>query len=251
MGNRDISSSRLECFEDRGHNTRQSEGAPLEMAIEKGDRNPDSYNFLSDLYLEANRPDDAVAILTDARALFPENGEVTARLFNVYARTGQLEEALPLAESEVERDPTNAQHRYNYGSLLLEAGRYDDAIVQLEKSVELEPENVSALFNLGAGYQNKGVDLNEQVSSLDEQIRGGDLSDDAAEEARGQMEAAAAERDELFAKSIPPLSKARALTEAAGDTVDLAGICTALGQAYARTNEMEKAQEAYACAEAN
>jgi tetratricopeptide (TPR) repeat protein len=223
--------------------------APLESAIEKGDRNPDSYNYLSDLYLEADRPDDAVAILLDARAEFPDDSEVTARLFNVYARTGQLEEALPLAESEVERDPTNSAHRYNYGSLLLEAEKYDEAIVQLERSVELDPENLAALFNLGAAYQNKGVDLNEQVTALDEQIRGGELSDDAAAEAQTKMEEAAAERDRLFEGSIVPLSKARTLSVAAGE--DVSGICTALGQAYARTNDMEKAQEAYACAEGN
>mgnify|MGYP003574432722 CR=1 FL=1 len=222
---------------------------PLEKAIEKGDRNPDSYGYLSDLYMEADRPDDAIAILIAARSEFPDNTEITARLFNLYAQTGQLEEALPLAESEVQRDPTNPQHHYNYGSLLLEGERYDDAIMHLEKAVELDPDNISSLFNLGAAYQNKGVDLNQEVTTLDEQIRSGELSDDAEADAQARMEAAAAERDGLFAMSIPPLVKARTLIE--GTDEDVSGICTALGQAYARTNEMEKAQEAYSCAEGN
>lgn len=224
---------------------------PLENAIEKGDRNPDSYGYLSDLYMEADRPDDAIAILIAARSEFPDNTEITARLFNLYAQTGQLGEALPLAESEVQRDPTNPQHHYNYGSLLLEGERYDDAIMHLEKAVELDPDNVSSLFNLGAAYQNKGVDLNQQVTSLDEQIRSGELSDDAAADTQARMEAAAAERDTLFAMSITPLIKARALIEGSDEPEDVKGICTALGQAYARTNEMEKATEAYSCAEGN
>jgi len=224
---------------------------PLENAIEKGDRNPDSYNYLSDLYMEADRQDDAIALLIAARTEFPDNAEITARLFNLYAQTGQLEEALPLAEGEVQRDPSNAQHHYNYGSLLLEAERYDDAIAELEKAVELDPDNISSLFNLGAAYQNKGVDLNEEVTSLDEQIGNDDLTDDAAAEANTRMEAAAAERDALFERSIEPLTKARALSETSGEDADVSGICTALGQAYARTNEMEKAQEAYSCAEGN
>jgi tetratricopeptide (TPR) repeat protein len=223
---------------------------PLEQAIEYGDRNPDTYNYLADLYMESDRPDDAIAILNEAKEEFPENTEVTSRLFNVYARTGQLEQALPIAAADVEREPDNPQHHYNYGSLLLEAERYDDAIEQLEKSVELDPTNISALFNLGAAYQNKGVDLNDEVTALDEQIRTGDLSDDAAAEVQARMEAAAAERDGLFAESIDPLSKARTLAESSGDA-DLTGICNALGQAYARTNDMEKAQEAYSCAEGN
>ena len=179
--------------------------------------------------------------------MWPENAEVTARLFNVYARTNQLEKAMAIAESEVEREPDNAQHWYNYGSLLLEAERYDDAIMALEKSIEIEPDNISGLFNLGAAYQNKGVDLNDEVSTLDEEIRGGELSEEDAAAAQEKMEATAAQRDDLFGKSLEPLTKARSMAEATGE--DVTGICTALGQAYARTNDMEKASEAYECAE--
>ena len=186
---------------------------------------------------------------SDAREAFPDNAEVTARLFNVYASTGQIELALPVAEGEIERDPDNALHRYNYGSLLLEADRFDDAIVQLEKAVELDTEYGSALFNLGAAYQNKGVDLNDLVNTLDEQIRGGELSEDDQAEAQSKMEEAAAGRDELFAASIDPLERARMLAEDSGEEVT--GICSALGQAYARTNNMEAAEEAFSCADAD
>ncbi len=220
---------------------------PLETALEKGDSNPDTYNYLSDLYLEVDRTDDAVALLTAGRVEFPDNAEITARLFNAYTVTGQVEEALKLADKTVTTDPDNPLHRYNYGSLLLTAEQYDEAVDQLEKAIELDAEYTSALFNLGAAYQNKGVALNSEVTALDEEIRSGDLSNDDVADATAKMEAAAAERDRLFELSIEPLSKARELSEMAGD--DVTGICTALGQAYARTNDMEKAQEAYDCAE--
>jgi len=224
---------------------------PLELAIKHGDENPDTYNYLSDLYLDNNRSEDAVALLMKARAKFADNPEVSARLFNAYVRTGQVAEALALAEDEVAKDPEDKLHRYNLGSLLLEAERYDEAIEQLKKAVEIDPEYVSALFNLGAAYQNKGVNLNDTVNSLDEKLRaeGDQLSASDRKALESKMEAAASDRDSLFAASIPPLVKARSLAGVDGE--DVTGICAALGQAYARTNQMEKAEEAYKCAEGN
>jgi tetratricopeptide (TPR) repeat protein len=225
--------------------------SPLEMAIEHGDRNPDTYNYLSDLYLDNDRSEDAVALLKEARSVFDDNAEATARLFNAYVRTGQVAEALALAEEEVASDPEDKLHRYNLGSLLLEAERYEEAIVQLEKAVEIDPDYVSALFNLGAAYQNRGVSLNDSVNEVDEKLRaeGDQLSDDDRKALETEMEALAAERDELFAASIAPLMNARELSSAAGE--DVTGICSALGQAYARTNQMAEAEEAYKCAEGN
>lgn len=222
---------------------------PLEMAIEHGDQNPDTYNYLSDLYLDNSRSEDAVTLLTNARMKFPDNPEVSARLFNAYVRTGQVAEALALAEEEVAKDPSDKLHHYNLGSLFLEAERYDDAITQLQKAVEIDPGYVSALFNLGAAYQNKGVNLNDAVNDLDEKLRaeGDQLSDSDRKALESKMEATASERDSLFSASIAPLMKARAISTEAGE--DVTGICSALGQAYARTNQMEKAEEAYKCAE--
>ena len=225
--------------------------SPLEMAIEHGDRNPDTYNYLSDLYLQEGRNEDAVTLLNEARVAFPGNAEVTARLFNAYVQTGQVAEALTLAQEEVAAEPDDKLHRYNYGSLLLEAERYEEAIEQLEKAVEIDPDYVSALFNLAAAYQNKGVSLNEAFNRLDEQFRAEaqQLSDADRKALEAKMEATANERDALFAASIPHLVRARELSTAAGENVT--GICAALGQAYARTNQMAEAEEAYKCAEGN
>lgn len=224
---------------------------PLELAIAHGDTNPDTYNYLSDLYIQNKRNEEAVTLLNDARMKFPGNEEVTARLFNAYVLTGQIPEALAVAEAEVAADPQDRLHRYNLGSLLLEAERYDDAIEQLSAAVMIDPDYTSALFNLGAAYQNKGVALNDEYNALDEKLRAEEDQMSAADKKalEAERDAKGAERDELFAKSIPHLTKARALSEAAGE--DVTGICAALGQAYARTNQMEKAEEAYKCAEGN
>ncbi len=220
---------------------------PLEMAIEKGDNNPDSYNYLADLYGENDRTDDAIALLEKARTVFPGNEDVMARLFNVYVRNGRADEAIALASSEVEANPEDTRLRYNYGSLLLQAERFDDAIAQLQKAVEIDPNYTSAVFNLGAAHQNKAVAVNSMISEKEDALRADDVSEEDQAKLQEEIDGLVKERDDLFAASLPYLESARQQSEAAGD--DVSDICTALGQAYARTNQMDKAEEAYKCAE--
>ncbi|MEM6335899.1 MAG: tetratricopeptide repeat protein, partial [Bacteroidota bacterium] len=222
---------------------------PLTMAVEKGDDNVDTYNILADLQRSYVSADAAIATLSKARDMYPDNADVLARLFNAYVSSGQADEAIALAETEVANNPDDARMRYNFGSLLLQAERYDDAIEQLTRATELEEGYTSAVFNLGAAYQNKAVAVNAEISEMEDELRGEDVSDARTEELEQMVEAKVAERDQLFAESVPFLVQARELAEAAGD--DAADICTALGQAYARTNQMDLAEEAYACAEGN
>jgi tetratricopeptide (TPR) repeat protein len=160
-----------------------------------------------------------------------------------------VERAVETAKAEADANPDNALHQYNYGSLLLESEDYDGAIERLGAAVVLDPTYVNALFNLGAAYQNKGVAVNDEVTVLDDKLRNeaDELSNDERTALEEEMAKLAANRDSLFSLSVGPLETARTLTEEAGEDVTV--ICTALGQAYARTNQMEKATEAYACAE--
>lgn len=220
---------------------------PLEMAIAKGDKSPDSYNYLADLYAESGRADESIATLEKARTMFPGNEDVMARLFNAYVRNGKADEAITLAESEVAANPNDTRILYNYGSLLLQSERYDDAIAQLRKAVELDPAYTSAVFNLGAAHQNKAVAVNEKISEKEDALRADGVSEAEQAKIQEEIDMLVKERDELFAASLPHLKAAREQSEAAGE--DVSDICTALGQAYARTNQMEKAEEAYKCAE--
>jgi tetratricopeptide (TPR) repeat protein len=224
---------------------------PLEMAIEKGDKQADTYNYLSDLYMENNRGEEAVTLLEKARMIFPENTDVMARLFNSYIATGQTDRAVEVASNEVQKNPSDARLRYNYGSLLLQANQFDGAIEQLARAAELDPDYTAAHFNLGAAYQNKAVNVNDLISEADDKLRNEKDSLSEQEQARmqEQIDGWVKDRDDLFQQSIPHLEKARMQTEANGDSAS--DICGALGQAYARVNQMEKAEEAFKCAEGN
>lgn len=221
---------------------------PFEEAIDRGATDAELFTFLGQLYRRQDNGQKAVEILEKAREVHPENGDIMNQLLNAYVATGQIAKARRSFKEAVQQDPENKVYRYNYGSLLLQAQEYDAAIEQLEKAVEIDPNYASALYNLGAAYQNKGVNVNDEISQMDEQLRQDEanLSDAEVKERQQEIDALVEERRQLFEQAIPHLVKARTLMEENGD--DPSDVCRALFQAYAQTNQSDKAKEAANCA---
>ncbi|MEP0549052.1 MAG: tetratricopeptide repeat protein [Rhodothermales bacterium] len=209
---------------------------PLQMAIDKGANSAEAYIYLGRIYLSSeDRAADALGVLEQGQAAFPDNEELQTEILNAYVRAGQTDRAIDAYNARIAADPENPLYRYNYGSLLLQAERYDEAAEQLMVATELDAQNANAFYNLGAAYQNKAASFNKRV---------GELEDAGASQA--EVDAAIAERTSLLGQAMPNLERARALTEAAGE--DSADICRALFQVYAALGQGEKAQEAAECA---
>ena len=221
---------------------------PFEMAIEKGADEPESYLYLSDLYIRSERADEAVTLLEEARTTYPQNTEIQSQLLNAYVTSGQMDRAMDTYREAVETEPSNKTYRYNLGSLLLQAEDYEGAIEQLQEAVNLDPEYASAQYNLGAAYVNRAVDANEQVQVLDDSLRANsaDFSQEQVSEIEANMEALADERLDYFDQAVGPLERAQQLTEAEGG--DTQEICRALFSAYVQTQQQEKAEGLSECA---
>ena len=221
---------------------------PLEMAIERGDDQPDTFIILADLYRSNDMAGKAVETLQKANEMYPQNTDIAAQLLNAYVTSGRIDEAMAAYQRQVEAEPDNRLYRYNYGSLLLEAEDYDGAIEQLSAAVALDPDYASAQYNLGAAYVNKAVELNEELSAMDDQLRAerGTMSQSEVDQMEAQMEELAEERRELFSNAVDPLEKARELMAAEGE--DATGVCQALFSAYVQTQQQDKAEALAECA---
>ena len=221
---------------------------PFEMAIEKGADEPESYLYLSDLYIRSERAEDAVTLLEEARSVHSGNTEIQSQLLNAYVTSGQMDRAMDTYREAVESEPSNKTYRYNLGSLLLQAEDYEGAIEQLQEAVNLDPEYASAQYNLGAAYVNRAVDANEQVQVLDDSLRAGaaNLSQEEIAEIEADMETLADERMGYFDQAVGPLERAQELTEAEGG--DAQEICRALFSAYVQTQQQDKAEALSECA---
>ncbi len=222
--------------------------APLEMAIEKGDTQSNTFLFLGDIYSRQGNMEKAMEVFSQAAELYPENTDIQSQLLNLYVQTGQAEQAMTEYEAAVEQDPNNEVLLYNYGSLLLEAEQFDEAIHYLGRAAEASPDYANAYYNLGAAYINKAVQLAEQISAMDDALREerADLEDDEIAARESEMDVLAEEREGLFGEAIPHLETAKGLVEA--DGADTTGICQALYTSYVQTNQMDLVEAVTECA---
>ena len=146
---------------------------------------PDSaalHNSVASLYLQLNRPQDAVrhfraaahlepdsasshfnlgtaltvagdydsAVLEYQRALSLRKDYAQAHnnLASILLATGKLPEALSHLAEAIRLDPNNAQAHYNAGITTLRLGRQADAIAHLKRAVQLAPDSPAALVDL-------------------------------------------------------------------------------------------------------
>ncbi len=220
----------------------------LEMAIEKGDMDSNTFIYLSSLYSENGRQNDAVSLLERATGMMPDDEAIRQQLLTTYIAAGQMDRAMDFYSTAVERDPNNATYRYNYGSLLLEAERYDESIVQLEAAVSLDEMNPNGYYNLGAAFINQAVNVNDQVRLADDALREqrGDLSRDEVATREASIDQLVNQRKSLFERAIVPLERARELSRMNGESEEES--CRALFQAYTNVGQTEKAQAISDCA---
>lgn len=184
--------------------------------------------------------------------------QIEGRLLNAYNRAGETEKAMAAYREQIDENPNNVTYRYNYGSMLLQADRYNEAIDQLQKAVDLEPGNVKAQYNLGAAYSNKARIVQDSITTLNDSLKS--ISQQAVEENReptaqekkmvneldSQLKELTERKQKLFRQAIPPLERARQMSDSDGSFRQDA--CSALVTAYVQIEQVKKAQKYEQCA---
>jgi len=223
---------------------------PLEMAVACCPPDSIVYDYLSRMYISNDRTEEAVVLLEEAIEYFPDHQGLQATLLSAYAGIGDSDRALSAYAEKVESEPNNAVYRYNYGTFLLQAEQYEEAMMQFNSAIQLNPEYIDAYYNLGAAYINMAVTVNEAINALDDSLRANrnSLSEEERSAMDMQIDALVQDRRALYDQAITPLEMAKSLSEAEGEDRDLSGMCRALYQAYAQTNQMEKIETVQECA---
>jgi tetratricopeptide (TPR) repeat protein len=110
--------------------------------------NPLRHDAVGDLYLEANRYDEAIAAYRESLRL---NGASATTHYNLgYALSvrGRSDEAIAEFEQAIRLDPDYAQAHNNLGAVLQLNGRTADARQHYERAIALRPDNIDARVNL-------------------------------------------------------------------------------------------------------
>jgi tetratricopeptide (TPR) repeat protein len=223
----------------------------LERYVERADTAKKvGYKILGELYVSTQQYGAATDLLDRGTAVYPTDPALQALRLNAYNRSGDVDEALSVYREQLEHFPERAAYRYNYGALLLKAERYSEAIDQLTQAVELRPDDARGQYNLGAAYLNAAQVRADSIAAAE-----GDGSDGVpsaesiSEEQRRQLEQ---RREALLEKAIPPLERARALTEEPyaqieNKTTIREDACRALLVAYVQTSRPNRAAQVEAC----
>lgn len=224
---------------------------PLETVVANIEQ-PDSadaqtYLLLAQIYQQQDRASDAIDLLEDVRDDYPNNSDLQAQLLNAYAQSGDTGRAMEFYAEAVQSEPNNKTYRYNYGSMLLNEERYEEAIDQLAAAVELDPQYGNAQYNLGAAYVNRASTVADEIQVIDSTLseQGDQMSDQEVQQQEQRIQQLNEEVNGLFREAIPPLVRARQLSD---DPSREQSICEILFRAYVRTGQDQQAQEAAECA---
>jgi tetratricopeptide (TPR) repeat protein len=131
----------------------------------------ESHYFRGNMFLSANRMDEAMTEYQKALAFWPDCLDANDGVGNLLLYNGRLDEAITQYQKALELEPQSANARERYGDALFQKGQLSDAMVQYQKAVELKPDFAQAHENLGtcfakAGQLDQAIDQYQQTATL-------------------------------------------------------------------------------------
>lgn len=179
------------------------------------------YANLSDVYKKAQKEEEALKVIKEGRAKYPNEQDLITAEINYYLNKGMFEEALGNLGLAIQNDPQNPTFYFARGSIYDQRKELEKAEADYKKAIELKSDYFDAHYNLGALYFNNGAEIYNQANDLPlKEIK-------KAEELR-------AKATEKFNSALPYLEKAHELNPADRNTM------ISLKQLYVRTNQTEK-----------
>jgi tetratricopeptide (TPR) repeat protein len=101
----------------------------------------------------------AESVLTDLRAKYPGDQNITLQLIDLYIKSNKTEDALRYISEAKASDPNNYSLYFAAGIIYLNQNKNDEAIVELTKSTEIKGDMYDTQYGLGAAYINKASDM--------------------------------------------------------------------------------------------
>jgi tetratricopeptide (TPR) repeat protein len=116
----------------------------------------ESHYFRGNMFLSANRIDDAMTEYQKSLALWPDCQDAHDGLGNLLLNEGRLDEAIAQYQKALEFEPQSATARERYGDALFQKARFSDAMLEYQKAVDLKPDFAQAHENLGTCFAKAG-----------------------------------------------------------------------------------------------
>lgn len=208
----------------------------VDLAIERyqtcasiGYQVPNVYLFMATILRNADRKEEALTILQNARVNYPREQAILIEELNIYLEDKEYERALDNLALAAELDPSNEILWFSLGSVHDNLKHLEEAQEAYLKAIELVPTYFDANYNLGAMYFNDAVkEINVANELWKPRMTKAETADQKAHEDAAKQ---------LFAQAQPYLEAARAANPEDIDTL------RSLRDIYTRTGDDEKMLE--------
>ncbi len=190
------------------------------------------YSKLSNIYLEAGRNAEALAILEEGRKNFPQDKEIITAELNYYLSQNKLDVLVSKLENAISLDPKNTELYFVLGTTHSELIKldslngkqhFDAAIKAYDKALSLDPERFDINLNAGALYYNTAIEINKAMNML-------------PLEKEAEYQKLSVERNKLYMQALPYFENGHRIDPKNTDCM------LALKEIYVRTNQKEKAE---------
>ena len=124
------------------------------------------YAKLGDIYSKLDNKEKSKSILEEGFSKYPANQSIIIGLINYYIESGeQPDELFALLDVAKKNEPNNASLYYVEGDIHNKLGHKEEAKAAYLKSNEINPEYEFGLIGLGIMYYNEALELQEKAST--------------------------------------------------------------------------------------
>ncbi len=215
------------CYEKAG---------AVDLAIERyqqsaeiGYQVPNVYLFMATILRNADRKEEALQVLQNARVNYPREQSIIIEELNIYLENKEYDRALENLTVAAELDPTNEVLWFSLGSVHDNLGNVEEAQTAYLEAIALKPDYFDANYNVGAMFFNQAV---QETNVANDMWKPRMSKEEEAEQLSHETRA-----KELFGQAKPYLEAARASNPEDMDTL------RSLRDIYTRTGEDDKMLE--------
>ena len=113
-------------------------------------------DLLATVYLQADKPDEAMKAYQSSIAIDPSNDATHLKLGNIYFSNGSYSEAEKEYKTAVTISPSSSADILSLGQAYLSEGRYQDAEASFQKVTSLDPGHYAGYYAFGQTYYKEG-----------------------------------------------------------------------------------------------
>lgn len=139
--------------------------AELTRAIEVDSSFTEAWLRLGALRIENGQPAEALEVLQQVAARWPDHPEVDNLRGEAMLQLGDLEGALTAFGATLKRNPASVPARLGQGRAHFAASRFDEARAEFRQALDLSPDEHEAYYFLGLVYAHQGR-TREAIASL-------------------------------------------------------------------------------------